>query len=170
MRGHLLLGRVQKGVTFLITLTPMFALGCGSGDALSDRAQPAAGCAYRHSPISASGFFLYRPRNGAGAGRVVALTYGHARNAFLIVAGLMNMPVVLDASRHGARTKMTSHAGLMVIFAFFVSVVFGTSCAMSPEQLRFSASVCGAFVVGGITLGWLLASFPLYQEMQMQTY
>jgi len=33
---------------------------------------------------------------GAGAGRVVALTYEYG-NAFLIVAGLMNMLVVLDA-------------------------------------------------------------------------
>ena len=40
-------------------------------------------------------FFLAR-QAGAGAGRVVALTYEYG-NAFLIVAGLMNMLVVLDA-------------------------------------------------------------------------
>ena len=40
-------------------------------------------------------FFIARS-TGAGAGRVVALTYEYG-NAFLIVAGLMNMLVVLDA-------------------------------------------------------------------------
>ena len=40
-------------------------------------------------------FFIAREM-GAGAGRVVALTYEYG-NAFLIVAGLLNMLVVLDA-------------------------------------------------------------------------
>jgi hypothetical protein len=40
-------------------------------------------------------FFVAR-QVGAGAGRVVALTYEYG-NAFLIVAGLLNMLVVLDA-------------------------------------------------------------------------
>jgi hypothetical protein len=40
-------------------------------------------------------FFIAR-QVGAGAGRVVALSYEYG-NAFLIVAGLMNMLVVLDA-------------------------------------------------------------------------
>jgi hypothetical protein len=40
-------------------------------------------------------FFIARAM-GAGAGRVVALTYEYG-NAFLIVAGLMNMLIVLDA-------------------------------------------------------------------------
>ena len=35
-------------------------------------------------------------QTGAGAGRVIAWTYEYG-NAFLIVAGLMNMLVVLDA-------------------------------------------------------------------------
>jgi hypothetical protein len=40
-------------------------------------------------------FFVAR-QAGAGAGRVIAWTYEYG-NAFLIVAGLMNMLVVLDA-------------------------------------------------------------------------
>jgi hypothetical protein len=40
-------------------------------------------------------FFIARGA-GAGAGRVVAQTYEYG-NAFLIVAGLLNMLVVLDA-------------------------------------------------------------------------
>jgi len=39
-------------------------------------------------------FFIARAMHG-GAGRVIALTYEYG-NAFLIVAGLMNMLVVLD--------------------------------------------------------------------------
>jgi hypothetical protein len=40
--------------------------------------------------------FLIARGMGAGAGRVIAITYEYG-NAFLIVAGLMNMLVVLDA-------------------------------------------------------------------------
>ena len=57
---------------------------------------------------------------------------------------------------------MTSHAGLMVIFAFFVSIVFGTLMRDEPkEQLHFGARLFAAFVVGGIALGWLLYPLPL---------
>jgi undecaprenyl pyrophosphate phosphatase UppP len=57
---------------------------------------------------------------------------------------------------------MTSHAGLMVIFALFVSVVFGTLMRDEPkEQLHFGARLFAAFVVGGIALGWLLYPLPL---------
>jgi undecaprenyl pyrophosphate phosphatase UppP len=55
-----------------------------------------------------------------------------------------------------------SHAGLMIIFALFVSVVFATLMRDEPhEQLRFGAQLFGAFVVGGIALGWILYFFPL---------
>ena len=57
---------------------------------------------------------------------------------------------------------MTSHVGLMVMFALFVSVVFGTLMRDEPmEQLRFGARLFAAFVVGGIALGWLLYPLPL---------
>jgi undecaprenyl pyrophosphate phosphatase UppP len=55
-----------------------------------------------------------------------------------------------------------SHLGLMIVFAFFVSVVFGTLMRDDPkDQLRFGAQLFTAFVVGGVTLGWILFFFPL---------
>jgi len=55
-----------------------------------------------------------------------------------------------------------SHFGLMMIFALFVSVVFGTLMRDDPkEQLYFGGQLFVAFVVGGIALGWVLYFFPL---------
>jgi len=57
---------------------------------------------------------------------------------------------------------MTSHLGLMIVFAFFVSIVFATLMRDEPkQQLRFGGQLFAAFVVGGITLGWILYFFPL---------
>ena len=57
---------------------------------------------------------------------------------------------------------MTSHVGLMAVFALFVSVVFATLMRDEPrEQLRFGARLFGAFLLGGIALGWLLYPLPL---------
>jgi hypothetical protein len=56
----------------------------------------------------------------------------------------------------------TSHLGLMILFALYVSVVFGTLMRDDPkEQLRFGAQLFAAFVGGGIALGWILYFFPL---------
>jgi undecaprenyl pyrophosphate phosphatase UppP len=56
----------------------------------------------------------------------------------------------------------TSHVGLMIVFAFFVSIVFATLMRDDPkQQLRFGAQLFAAFVVGGIALGWILYFFPL---------
>jgi undecaprenyl pyrophosphate phosphatase UppP len=56
----------------------------------------------------------------------------------------------------------TSHVGLMILFALFVSVVFATLMRDDPrQQLRFGAQLFAAFVVGGIALGWVLYFFPL---------
>ena len=50
----------------------------------------------------------------------------------------------------------------MIVFALFVSVVFGTLMGDEPkEQLRFGAQLFVAFVVGGVALGWILYFFPL---------
>lgn len=57
---------------------------------------------------------------------------------------------------------MTSHFGLMVLFAFFVSVVFATLTQDAPrEQLRLGARLFGGFIAAGLALGWLLFLFPL---------
>ena len=99
--GHLLLGRLQKGLTFLIALPLMFAFGLW----LEGRIFPIDPRTTWNQPLVllagladlgiGAAFFIARAV-GSGAGRVVALTYEYG-NAFLIVAGLMNMLVVLDA-------------------------------------------------------------------------
>src|SRR4030095_5525804 len=95
--GHLLLGRIQKGLTFLIALTLMFLLGLWIEGRLFpiELSQPLVALAALAEMGIGVAFFAAR-QAGAGAGRVVALTYEYG-NAFLIVAGLMNMLVVLDA-------------------------------------------------------------------------
>lgn len=57
---------------------------------------------------------------------------------------------------------MTSHIGLMAVFAFFVSVVFATIAKDTPrEQLRLGAKMFGTFIGAAIVLGWVLRLFPL---------
>lgn len=57
---------------------------------------------------------------------------------------------------------MTTHLGLMILFAFFVSVAFATLMRDEPrEQLLFGAKLFGSFVAGGILIGWLLYPLPL---------
>lgn len=57
---------------------------------------------------------------------------------------------------------MTSHFGLMVIFAFFVSIVFATLMRDEPrEQLTFGARLFAGFIGAGVLIGWLLYPLPL---------
>lgn len=57
---------------------------------------------------------------------------------------------------------MTTHLGLMVLFAFFVSVVFATLMRDEPhEQVKLGAKLFAGFVVGGVAIGWLLYPLPL---------
>jgi hypothetical protein len=57
---------------------------------------------------------------------------------------------------------VTSHLGLMVVFALFVSVVFATLMRDEPPaQLRLGARLFAAFVGAGLILGWLLYPLPL---------
>jgi hypothetical protein len=95
--GHLLLGRLQKGLTFLIALTLMFVFGLWLEGRLFpiEITQPLVALAALADMGVGVPFFVARAMH-AGAGRVVALTYEYG-NAYLIVAGLMNMLVVLDA-------------------------------------------------------------------------
>ena len=56
---------------------------------------------------------------------------------------------------------MTSHFGLMVVFALFVSVVFAALMRDDPrEQLRFGARLFGGFIAAGVIAGWLLYPLP----------
>lgn len=55
-----------------------------------------------------------------------------------------------------------SHFFLLVLFAFFVSLVFAVIAKdEAREQLRFGAMMFGGFVVSAIVLGWLMYPFPL---------
>jgi hypothetical protein len=57
---------------------------------------------------------------------------------------------------------MTSHFGLMIGFAFFVSVVFATIAKDDPaDQLKTGAKMFGTFVAAAIVLGWVMRLFPL---------
>ncbi len=56
---------------------------------------------------------------------------------------------------------MTSHFGLMVLFAFFVSLVFAVIARDEPtEQLMLGAKFFGGFVGAGLLLGWLMYPLP----------
>ncbi len=95
--GHLWLGRRQKGVTFLLALTLMYAFGLWIEGRIFpfEWSQPlVAGMAFADLGSGLPYFIAWAL--GAGAGSVIATTYEYG-NAFLIVAGLMNMLVVLDA-------------------------------------------------------------------------
>jgi hypothetical protein len=57
---------------------------------------------------------------------------------------------------------MTSHLGLLVVFAVFVSVVFATLMRDEPrEQLRFGARLLAGFLGAALLLAWLMYPLPL---------
>lgn len=94
--GHLCLKR-RKGVVFLVTLPMMFAIGIGLEGRLFpfDVSQPLVVLMAVAELGVGLPYFVARGL-GFGAGRVVAVTFEYG-NAFLIVAGLLNLLVVLDA-------------------------------------------------------------------------
>lgn len=57
---------------------------------------------------------------------------------------------------------MTDHFLLLVLFAFFVSLVFATLLRDEPrEQVRLGGMMFGGFIAAGFVLGWLLYPLPL---------
>ena len=57
---------------------------------------------------------------------------------------------------------MDSHLLLLMLFAFFVSLVFALlSRNEAREQVRLGAMLFAGFVGGAILLGWLMYPFPL---------
>jgi heme A synthase len=57
---------------------------------------------------------------------------------------------------------VTSHFWLMVLFAFFVSLVFAVLLRDDPrEQLKTGGILLGGFVAAAYVLGWLMFPFPL---------
>jgi hypothetical protein len=56
---------------------------------------------------------------------------------------------------------MTSHFGLLVLFALFVSVVFATIGRDRPrDQLALGLRFLATFVAAGLVLGWLMYPLP----------
>ena len=95
--GHLWQGRRQKGLVFLLALPLMFALGLALRGRLFpfDLSEPLVGLA-AFADLGMGIPYLIASALGLGAGDVRAVTYEYG-NAFLIVAGLMNLLVVIDA-------------------------------------------------------------------------
>ncbi len=95
--GHLLLGRWRKGIVFLVALPLMFLFGLLLQGRLFpfDTSQPLVALAAVADISIGLIYFLAGPF-GYGAGRVTAVTYEYG-NTFLIVAGLLNLLVLLDA-------------------------------------------------------------------------
>jgi hypothetical protein len=57
---------------------------------------------------------------------------------------------------------MTSHFGLMILFAFFVALIFATIAKDTPkEQATLGAKMFGAFIAAAFVLGWVMRLFPL---------
>jgi hypothetical protein len=57
---------------------------------------------------------------------------------------------------------MQSHILLLVVFAFFVSLVFAVLTKDDvPGQVRFGGLLFAGFLVSAIVFGWLMFPFPL---------
>jgi hypothetical protein len=95
--GHLWLGRRQKGVVFLAALLAMFLLGLwleGRIFPLEPSEPLVALAAIANFGVGVP--WLLARMFDLGSGTVTAVTYEYG-NSFLIVAGLLNFLVILDA-------------------------------------------------------------------------
>jgi hypothetical protein len=95
--GHFLQGQVRKAVTFFVILAGMFAIGLAFGGRLFpfQLDDPLVFL------IAVAEWTIAVPRviaglSGLGEGAVTAVTYEYG-NTFLIVSGLLNALVLLDA-------------------------------------------------------------------------
>ena len=95
--AHLWLGRRMKGLVFLVALTAMFVIGLALQGRLFpfETSEPLVFLAALADLALGLPYFVARAL-GVGQGQVAAVTFEYA-NAFLIVSGLLNMLVVLDA-------------------------------------------------------------------------
>jgi hypothetical protein len=94
--GHLWLGR-RKGLIFLVVLPLMFVLGLALEGRLFpfQLSEPLVGLAALANTGIGVPYVIARFM-GQGAGNVVAVTYEYG-NTFMIVAGLLNALVIIDA-------------------------------------------------------------------------
>jgi hypothetical protein len=94
--GHLWAGRRFKGLVFLAALPLMFTIGLLLQGRIFpfEPGQPLVALASLADLGIGATYFVAKAL-GQGGGNVVAVTYEYG-NAFLIVAGLLNMLVVID--------------------------------------------------------------------------
>lgn len=95
--GHLWQGRRAKGLIFMVALPMMFAIGIAVEGRLFpfDISEPLVALAAMADVGIGVPYFLANALGG-GLGEVTAVSYEYG-NAFLIVAGLLNLLVVIDA-------------------------------------------------------------------------
>lgn len=95
--GHLWLGRRQKGLVLIVALPAMFLIGLFLQGRIFpfELSEPLVALAAVANLGTGLPWLLARLA-GAGSGLVTAVTYEYG-NCFLIVAGLLNSLVVLDA-------------------------------------------------------------------------
>lgn len=95
--GHLMQGRRQKGLIFLVAIPVMFAIGLALDGRLFPFvfSEPLVGLA-AVADLGMGIPYLIAKALGLGKGVVTAASYEYG-NTFLIVAGLLNMLVAIDA-------------------------------------------------------------------------
>ena len=95
--GHLLLGRTQKGLVFLVTIPLMFVTGLWLNGRLFpfEIGEPLVALAALAAVGNGLPYFG-AAMLGLGKGIVTAATYEYG-NTFVIAAGLLNTLIVLDA-------------------------------------------------------------------------
>lgn len=103
--GHLWMGRRQKGLVFLLALPAMFATGLLLHGRVFpfELSEPLVALAAVADLFAGAPWIISRMLD-AGSGIVTATTYEYG-NTFLIVSGLLNALVVLDAFDIGMGRK-----------------------------------------------------------------
>jgi hypothetical protein len=103
--GHLWMGRRQKGIVFLVALPAMFAIGLLLHGRIFpfELSEPLVALA-AVADLGLGAPWIVARMLDAGSGVVTAATYEYG-NTFLIVAGLLNFLVVLDAFDIGMGRK-----------------------------------------------------------------
>ena len=95
--GHLWLGRRAKGLVFLVAIPLMFAIGLAiRGRLFPFDLSDILVCLAAIADLSIGAPYFVASGFGFGVGDVRAVTYEYG-NAFLIVAGLLNLLVLIDA-------------------------------------------------------------------------
>ena len=95
--GHLWLGRRTKGAILFVALLLMFAIGLAVHGRLFpfELSEPLV-CLAAFADLGMGAVYFVASALGYGGGDVRSVTYEYG-NAFLIVAGLLNLLVVIDA-------------------------------------------------------------------------